>query len=223
MHSCVYSRWLLGFLRLCAGNDFCITLIRCQLTTPAIFNRCYYTVITLALSMHHFGYHSVWFQTKCAGNIDLHTVTFLSPLKGSKYSLGHSRPPSFCWLVLFFTWTWLMFAANHWRQSLKESIQNRLFINALSSLKKMIIHLLLQDFLHGSKTGSFLAFLFEFLTCALARFFFGSFSNTLVDSREDKMLDGIPMEFSTDTSAGPWLMGLGSRSGWTDMVARKID
>ena len=156
-------------------------------------------------------------------NIDLHTVTFLSPLKGSKYSLDHSQPPSFCWLVLFFTWTWLMYAANHWRHSLKESIQNRLFINALSSLKKLVIHLLLQHFLHGSKIGSFLAFLFEFLTCVLARFFFGSFSNTLVDSREDKMLDGIPMEFSTDTSAGPWLMGLGSRSGWTDMPARKID
>ena len=37
------------------------------------------------------------------------------------------------------------------------------------------------------------------------------------------MLDGVPMELSLDTPAGPWLMGFGLRSGWTDMPARKID
>ena len=52
-----------------------------------------------------------------------------------------------------------------------------------------------------------------FSTCVLARFFFGPFSNTLVDSRKDKLLDGVPMELSLDTSAGLSLMGLGLRSG----------
>ena len=94
----------------------------------------------------------------------------------------------------------------------KESFQNRLFIKALSSLEKLVIHLLLHDSLHGCKTGYFLAFLSDFSTCVLARFFFGPFSNTLVDSRKGKLLDGVPMELSLDTSTGPWLMGLGLRS-----------
>ena len=156
-------------------------------------------------------------------NIDLHTITFLSSFKGSKYSLDDSRPPSFCRLVLFFTSTWLMHAANHSRRSVKESFQNRLFIQALLSLKKVIIHLFLHDSLHRCKTGYFLAFLSEFLTCVLARFLSGPFSNILVYSRKAKLLDGLPTELSLDTSAGPWLMGLGLRSGWTDMQARKID
>ena len=48
------------------ANDFCIALIQWQMTTPAIFKRCYYTVVTLTLSTHHFGCHSIWFETKCA-------------------------------------------------------------------------------------------------------------------------------------------------------------
>ena len=36
------------------------------------------------------------------------------------------------------------------------------------------------------------------------------------------MLDGVAMELSLNTSAGPWLMGLGLTSIWTDMSARKI-
>ena len=106
-----------------------------------------------------------------------------------------------------------MHAANHSRRSVKESFQNRLFIQALLSLKKVIIHLFLHDSLHRCKTGYFLAFLSEFLTCVLARFLFGPFSNILVYSRKAKLLDGLPTELSLDTSAGPWLMGLGLRSG----------
>ena len=53
-------------------------------------------------------------------------------------------------------------------------------------------------------------------------FFFEPFSNTLVDSRKGKLLDGVAMELSLNTSAGPWLMGLGLTSIWTDMSARKI-
>ena len=71
-----------------------------------------------------------------------------------------------------------MHAANHWRRSVKESFQNQLFIKALSSLEKLVIHILLYDFLHGDKTGYFLVFLSDFLTCVLARFFFGPFYNT---------------------------------------------
>ena len=37
------------------------------------------------------------------------------------------------------------------------------------------------------------------------------------------MLEGVPLKLSLDTSAGPWLMGFGLRSGLTDMPARKID
>ena len=81
-------------------------------------------------------------------------------------------------------------------------------MKALSSLEKFVIHLLLHDSLYGEKTGYFLAFLSDFLTCVLARFFFGPFFNILVDSRKGKLLDGVPMELSLDTSAGPWLMGL---------------
>ena len=149
-------------------------------------------------------------------------MTFLSSFKGSNYSLDDSRPPSFCWLVLFFTSTWLMYAANHWQCSVKESFQNQLFIKALSSLEKLVIHLLLHDSLHGGKIGYFLAFLFEFSTCVLAHFFFGPFSNT-VDSRKGELLDGAPVELSLSTSAGPCLMGLGLRSCWTHMLGRKID
>ena len=36
------------------------------------------------------------------------------------------------------------------------------------------------------------------------------------------MLDGVAMELSLNTSAGPWLMGLGLTSIWTDMSAEKI-
>ena len=36
------------------------------------------------------------------------------------------------------------------------------------------------------------------------------------------MLDRVAMELSLDTSAGPWLMGLGLTSIWTDMSAAKI-
>ena len=115
-----------------------------------------------------------------------------------------------------------MYAANHWRRSVKESFQNRLFIKALSSLEKLVIHLLLHDSLHGGKIGYFLAFLSEFSTCVLAHFFLGPFSNT-VDSRKGELLDGAPMELSLNTSAGPCLMGLGLRSGWTHMLGRKID
>ena len=61
--------------------------------------------------------------------------------------------------------------------------------------------------------GYFLAFLSEFWTCVLARFLFGPFSNILAYSRKAKLLDGLPTELSLDTSAGPWLMGLGLRSG----------
>ena len=77
----------------------------------------------------------------------------------------------------------------------------------------MIVHPVLHDSLHSDKTGCILAFLSDFSTCALACFFFGSFSNTLADSRKDKLL--------IDTSAEPGLMGLGLRSGWTDMPATK--
>ena len=79
-------------------------------------------------------------------------------------------------------------------------------------MEKLVIHLLLHDSLNNGKTGYFLAFLSDFSTCALARFFFGPFSNTLVDSHKGKLLDGVPMKLSLDTSAGPWLM-LGLRSG----------
>ena len=48
------------------ANDFCIPLIRWRTTTPAIFNRCYCTVVILTLSTHHFGYHSIWLEIKCA-------------------------------------------------------------------------------------------------------------------------------------------------------------
>ena len=82
---------------------------------------------------------------------------------------------------------------------------------------------MLHDSLHGCKTGYFLAFLSDFSTCVLASFFFRPFSNTLVDSRKGKLLDGVPMELSLDTSTGPWLMGLGLRSVWTDMPARKVN
>ena len=70
------------------------------------------------------------------------------------------------------------------------------------------MHLLLHNFLHSGKTGYFLVFLSDFSTCVVPRFFFGPFSNTLVDLRKSKLLDGVPMELSLDTSAGPWLMGL---------------
>ena len=76
-----------------------------------------------------------------------------------------------------------------------------------------MIHHLLHDSLYGGKTGYFLAFLSDFFTCVLARFFFGPFFNILVDSRKGKLLDGVPIELSLDTSAGPWLMGLELRSG----------
>ena len=55
------------------------------------------------------------------------------------------------------------------------------------------------------------------------RFFFGPFSNTLVDSRKDKLLDRVPMELSLDTLAEPWLMGLGLRSRYIHVSVRKID
>ena len=106
-----------------------------------------------------------------------------------------------------------MYAANHLHRSVKESFQNRPFIKALSSLVKLVIQLLLHDSLHCGKGGYFLALLSDFSTCVLARFFFESFSNTLADSRKGKFLDGVPMELLLDTSAGPWLMGLGLRSG----------
>ena len=48
------------------ANDFCITLIGWRMTTPAIFKRCYCTVVTLTLSTHHFDYYSILFETKCA-------------------------------------------------------------------------------------------------------------------------------------------------------------
>ena len=103
-----------------------------------------------------------------------------------------------------------MYAAS----SVKESFQNRLFIHALFIfMEKVVIHLFLHDSLHGCKTGYFLAFLSDFWTCVLPRFFFGPFSNILVDSRKDKLLDGVPKELPLDTSAGPWLMGLGLRAG----------
>ena len=38
-----------------------------------------------------------------------------------------------------------------------------------------------------------------------------------------KLLEGVPMELSLDTSAGTWLMGFRLRLGWTDMPARKLD
>ena len=63
----------------------------------------------------------------------------------------------------------------------------------------------------------FLAFLSDFLTCVLARFLFGPFSNTSVGLRKGKLLDGVQIESSLDTSTGPWLMGLALRSGWTDV------
>ena len=74
---------------------------------------------------------------------------------------------------------------------------------------------MLHDSLHSDKTGCILAFLSNFLTCALACFFFGLFSNTLADSRKDKFL--------IDASAEAGLMGLELRSGWTDMPATKRD
>ena len=89
-------------------------------------------------------------------------------------------------------------------------------------MEKLVIHLLLHDSLNNGKTGYFLGFLSDFSTCALARFFFGPFSNTLVDSHKGKLLDGVPMKLSLDTSAGPWLMS-GLRSGWTDVSTGKID
>ena len=61
---------------------------------------------------------------------------------------------------------------------------------------------MLHDSLHSGKTEYFLVLLSDFLTCVLARFFFGLFSKTLADSRKGKLLDGVPMELSLDTSAG---------------------
>ena len=82
---------------------------------------------------------------------------------------------------------------------------------------------MLHDSLHDGKTGYFLAFLSDFLSCVLAPFFFGPSSNTLVDSPKGKLLDGVPMELSLDTSAGSWLMGLGLKAGWNDLSVGKID
>ena len=95
-------------------------------------------------------------------DIDLYTIAFFPSCKRSKYSLDDSRPSPFCWLVLFFTPTWLMYAVNHWRCSIKESFQSRLFIKALSSLERLVIHLLLHDSLHNGKTEYFWAFFFCF-------------------------------------------------------------
>ena len=114
-----------------------------------------------------------------------------------------------------------MYAANHCRRPVKESFQNRLFINALSPVEKLVIHLLRHDSLQGGKTGYFLVFFSDFLSCVLVLFFFWPY--ILVDSRKSKLLDGVPMELSIDTLAGPWLMGLRLRSGWTDMSGRKVD
>ena len=96
-----------------------------------------------------------------------------------------------------------MYVANHRRRSVKEGFQNRLFIKALSLLEKLVIHFLLRDSLRGGKTGYLLAFLSDFWTCVLACFFFRPLSNTFVDSHKRKLLDGVPMELSLDTSAGP--------------------
>ena len=100
-----------------------------------------------------------------------------------------------------------MYATNHSKRSVKEifCFHNQLFVKALSSLEKLIIHLLLHDSLYSDKKGYISLFLSNFLTYVLARFSFGPFSNTLVDSRKGKL--------SLGTSAGPWLMGLGLRSG----------
>ena len=97
-----------------------------------------------------------------------------------------------------------MYAANYW---------HRLFVKALSYLEKLVIHLSLHDSLNDGKTGCFLAFLSDFSTCVFACFFFGSFSNTLVDSCKGKLLASVPMELSLDTSIGSWLMELRLRSG----------
>ena len=91
-----------------------------------------------------------------------HTITFSPSFKRSKYSLDDSQPPSFCWLVLLLASTWLMYAGNHWRRSVKQCFQIRLFSKALSSLEKLVIHFLQHDSLHGGKSGywySFLTFL----------------------------------------------------------------
>ena len=46
------------------ANDFCIRLIQWWMTTPAMVYWCFCTVVTLALSTHHFGCHSIWFETR---------------------------------------------------------------------------------------------------------------------------------------------------------------
>ena len=200
VHSCVFSGWLLECMSLCAGEWLLHHIYLMADDYPCDLQQ---------VLLHQRNFEQAPFRLSfylipsVLRNIDLHTITFLQSFKGSKYSLDDSRPPSFCWLVLFFTSTWLMYAANHWRRSVKESFQNRLFIKALSSLEKFIIHLLLHDSLHGCKTGYFLAFHSNFSTCVLACFFFGPFSNILVDSRKGKLLGGVPMELSLDTSAGP--------------------
>ena len=48
------------------ANDFCIRFIKWWMTTAAMFYWCFCTVATLALSKHHFGYHSIWFETRYA-------------------------------------------------------------------------------------------------------------------------------------------------------------
>ena len=62
--------WIVWFY--VQANYFCTTLIQWRMTTLAIFNRCYCTVVTLTLITHHFGYHSIWFGASVLRNIDLH-------------------------------------------------------------------------------------------------------------------------------------------------------
>ena len=66
-------------------NDFCITYIWWRMTTPAIFSRCYCTIVTLTLSRHHFGYHSIWFQV-CSETLIYIQLHFCNLLRGVSIS-----------------------------------------------------------------------------------------------------------------------------------------
>ena len=122
-------------------------------------------------------------------NIDLHKTTYLPSFKGSKYSLDDSQPLSFCWLVLLLTSN--LHPAIYEGYVITGKVRNTPFA---------------AWFFIRWENKIFFGIPFWFFFCVLARFFFGPFFNILVDSRKGKLLDGVPMELSLDTSAGPWLM-----------------
>ena len=132
VHSCVYSGWLMVYMSLCAGEWLLHHTYLMADDYP--FNLDQVLLHRRNFDVEHvpfwLSFHLIWDQvcSETSIYIQLHFRCLLRGVSIPWMTADHH--PS----VFFFKSTWLMYATNHWKCSVKESfrLHNQLFVKALS-------------------------------------------------------------------------------------------